>query len=178
MKIPTLPCLTLFLLTLASLLRADDAATLAAVTAADDERIAAMVAADPARLGASLSDGLHYAHSNGKIDTKASFIASLTSRQSIYLGVEYKTREFTIAAPGIVLMKGRALAKAGGPDMINLIDLNYLAVWRLEGGHWRFLAWQSCRNVPNVPLGPPPAPPAAPSITVAPSNPRTTITVP
>jgi len=27
-----------------------------------------------------------------------------------------------------------------------LLDLNYLAVWRQEGGRWRFLAWQSCKN--------------------------------
>jgi Domain of unknown function (DUF4440) len=175
MKIPALPCFALFLLAFAPLLRADDTATLAAVTAADDQRIAAMIAADPVRLGASLSDGLHYAHSNGKIDTKASLIESLTSRQSIYLGMEYKTRDFTVAAPGIVLMKGRALAKAGSQDLINLIDLNYLAIWRLEGGQWRFLAWQSCRNVPNVPLGPPPAPAPAP---VAPANVKATITAP
>jgi len=47
-----------------------------------------------------------------------------------------------------VLMKGRLLVhnrnKASGN--LNVMDLNYLAVWRLEGGKWRFLAWQSCRN--------------------------------
>jgi Domain of unknown function (DUF4440) len=169
MKIPALPRLALLFLALLSFVRADDAATIATVTAADDIRIAAMIAADPTRLGDTLSDDLHYAHSNGKLDTKTSLVESLVTKQSIYTGVEYQTRDFSVAAPGIVLMKGRALVKAGSKDMINLIDLNYLAVWRLEGGQWRFLAWQSCRNVPNVPLGPP-----AP--VVPPSNARTTNT--
>jgi hypothetical protein len=30
------------------------------------------------------------------------------------------------------------------------MDLSYLAVWRQEGGQWRFLAWQSCR-MPETP---------------------------
>lgn len=37
------------------------------------------------------------------------------------------------------------LRNAGGPFAV---DINYLAVWREEGGKGRFLAWQSCRNPP------------------------------
>lgn len=127
---------------------------IATVRAADDERTAATVAADPARLDAIFSDQLHYAHSSGVIDTKASYMDSLVSGQSDYVSFEHLTREFVPAGPGIVLMKGRAIIQAGPPGKPNTIDLNYLAVWREEGGRWRFLAWQSCRN-------PPPAPPAA-----------------
>jgi hypothetical protein len=43
-------------------------------------------------------------------------------------------------------MKGRALVRAGSTTQRNLLDLNFLAVWREEGGQWRFLAWQSSRN--------------------------------
>ena len=54
------------------------------------------------------------------------------------------------AGPGVVLMKGRVLlhtrSKASG--QAGQMDLNYLAVWREEGGQWRFFAWQSCRNQP------------------------------
>lgn len=120
----------------------------AAVRAADDERTAATVAAAPARLDAIFSDQLHYAHSNGMIDTKASYIDSLVSGRSDYVSFEHVTREFVPAGPGIVLMKGRSIIMAGPPGQPNRIDLNYLAVWREEGGQWRFLAWQSCRNPP------------------------------
>jgi hypothetical protein len=131
-----------------------EVALVAAVRAADDERVAATIAADPKRLDAIYSDQLHYGHSNGVTDTKASFVESLTSRRSVYESVEYLQRDFIHAGPGIVLMKGRALVRAGSVAQRNLLDLNFLAVWREEDGKWRFLAWQSSRN-------PPPAPPTA-----------------
>jgi len=29
--------------------------------------------------------------------------------------------------------------------------ISYLAVWRLEKGQWKFLAWQSCKIPPATP---------------------------
>ena len=128
-------------------LRAADSATPAdlvtALTAADEERLAAMSAADPARLDAILSDDLRYAHSNGHVDSKASFTGSLVSHKSVYLKVDYSTRDFKLAAPGIALMTGRAIFHLGGAAPRDL-DLGFLGVWREENGRWRFLAWQSC----------------------------------
>jgi hypothetical protein len=156
MKKTALPLLFLLVLPLASALsvRASDEVVIAAVRAADDERCAATMAAVPARLDAIFSDQLHYAHSNGAIDTKASYMDSLVSGRSDYVSFEYLSRDFILAGPGIVLMKGHAIITAGAPGKPNRNDLNYLAVWREEGGKWRFLAWQSCKN-------PPAAPPAA-----------------
>jgi hypothetical protein len=131
-------------------LRAADHTTLAAVRAADDARIAATKAADRAGLEAAYSDELHYAHSSGKVDRKASQIEGVVNGGNIYEAIEYPERTFVPVAPGIVLMKGRALfhmkAKADGSRLVN--DLNFLAVWRNENGKWRFLAWQSCKNPP------------------------------
>lgn len=148
MKLPTLSRLFVLVLAVFAVLlsRADEPDNLAAVRATDDERIAATIAADPARLDAVFSDQLHYAHSNGVIDGKAAYIESLTSRRSVYESVEYVQRDFMPAGPGVVLMKGRALIRAGSTAQRNLLDLNFLAVWRKEGNRWRFLAWQSSRN--------------------------------
>jgi hypothetical protein len=132
-----------------------EVAAVNAVRRADDERVAATLAADPERLDAIYSDQLHYGHSNGVSDTKASLLESLTSRRSVYESVEYVQRDFSPIAPGVVLMKGRALVRAGTAAQRNLLDLNFLAVWRNEGGQWRFLSWQSSRNPAPVP------PPAA-----------------
>lgn len=147
---PARPRLLLTLLLLASALttHAGDEAVIAAVRAADDERTAAIVAADPVRLDAIFSAQLHYAHSSGVIDTKTSYLDSLVSGRSDYVSFEHLRREFIPAGPGLVLMQGRALVKVGPPGQPNTIDLNYLAVWREEGGRWRFLAWQSSRNPP------------------------------
>ena len=126
------------------------AATLAG---ADTARVAAMKSADREKLAAILSGDLRYAHSSGTVDTKQSFIESLTSGHTKYVALDYEERAFTFPAPGIALMSGRAHVKVtnatGEVDML----LGFLGVWREENGHWRFLAWQSCKL---------PAPAAAP----------------
>ncbi len=126
---------------------ADDKLT-AALTAADDARLAATKAGDRAGLEASYSDDLHYAHSNGKVDTKASQIQGILTSNSQYESFDYKERVFVPAGPGIALMKGRVLVNQVNKQTKakTILDLNYLAVWREEKGKWRFLAWQSCRN--------------------------------
>lgn len=117
----------------------------AALTAADDARLAATKAGDQARLEAILSNDLHYAHSNGKVDTKASLIASLVTRTSVYESFDYKERKFTVVGAGLATMTGRVLVKVGPAGKPNELDLSILAIWREEQGRWRFLAWQSCK---------------------------------
>jgi hypothetical protein len=141
-----LPSLLLVLVALlASPLRADETIDPSAVRAADDARIAAMRSPGKAALEAIFSDQLRYAHSNGVVDTKATFVEILTSGKTKYLGYDHLEREFTFPAPGIALMSGKARIQAesakGKMDSV----LSYLAVWKEEGGQWKFLAWQSCR---------------------------------
>jgi hypothetical protein len=142
--------LPLLLLALAAPLRADDQADIAAVRQADDARTAAMLAPGDqgAQFQALFSDELQYRHSSGHIDTKASYIASLTSGHTKYTSIQLEDRKFLVAAPGIVLVTGRELMsslKDGAPQTLHL---NFLGVWRHEGGAWRFLAWQSCKLTP------------------------------
>jgi len=125
-------------------LAAEDA-DVTALTAVDDARVAAMLSADGEALETLLSDELHYAHSNGTVDTKKFFIEVLRSGKTRYLGYEHLERHFTFPAPGLALMTGRARVQAETPDTAVDAVLSYLAVWREEGGRWRFLAWQSCR---------------------------------
>lgn len=149
------PVFALFFVLLAlavSKLHADDAAIITAVTAADDAHWTAMVKADATLLSACLSDQLHYAHSVQLVETKKEFIASLTTKRTNYHSVEYKTRDFSVVAPGVVLMKGRALVKVGKRTLFQ-VDINFLAVWRLENDHWRLYALQSSRNGEPTRLG-------------------------
>lgn len=122
-----------------------DAQALAAVQAADDARVAAMREPTKEKLDAIFSDELHYAHSNAAIDTKKSFTETLTSGKTKYVDMSYEKREFTFPAPGMALMTGRVHVKVeSGTGKLDSV-LSYLAVWRLESGKWKFLAWQSCR---------------------------------
>jgi hypothetical protein len=138
------------LFSLFTVVRAADDKLKAAIEKADDERIAATKAADRAKLEASYSDALHYAHSSGRVDTKASQIQGIVTSTSVYEAFEYKERTIIPAGPGVALMKGRVLVhmrnKASGEKTVN--DINYLSVWREENGKWRFLAWQASKNPP------------------------------
>ena len=125
-------------------LRADDVRT-ARLTADDDARVAAMKAADREKLTAIFSADLRYAHSSGTVDTKQSYIESLTSGRTKYLTLDYEERAFTFPAPGIALMTGRAHVKVANATGEVDMQLSFLSVWREENGKWRFLAWQSCK---------------------------------
>lgn len=131
---------------------AADDAKLAAITAADDARVAAMLTPNQATLDKVLSDDLRYAHSNGKVDTKASLTASLLGGEAKYLSYQYTERAFRFPAPDVAVMAGRLEVQAKVDGVSMTTGISYLAVWRLEKGQWKFLAWQSCKI--------PPAPPA------------------
>jgi ketosteroid isomerase-like protein len=153
MNVPTLPhrLALLFVFAAALFARADDSAILTAVRAADDERVAAIKAADAARLDAVFSDQLLYTHSNGKLDNKQAYVGALVSGKTVYEVYEYQQRDFHIAAPDIVLMTARMTIKAKSAAGALASDLSVLAVWRNEGGKWRFLAWQSAKLSPPPP---------------------------
>lgn len=118
---------------------------LVALTAADDRRVAAFKNPSKEELASVFSDHLHYAHSNGVVDTKKTFIDILTSGKTKYVLMEYEKRDFSFPAPGIALMTGKVRIKAETRDSKLDNVLGFLAVWRLEEGKWKFLAWQSCR---------------------------------
>jgi len=122
--------------------------------AADDARVAATKSADREKLAEIFSDELRYAHSSGTVDTKQSYIESLTSGRTKYLTLDYAERAFTFPAPGVALMTGRAHVKVANATGEVDMQLSFLAVWREENGKWRFLAWQSCKlPAPVAPSG-------------------------
>lgn len=127
---------------------AEDSPALVAVKAADKARVAAMQSGDRVKLEAVFSDELRYAHSNGIVDSKKSFIEILAAGKTKYVGYDYEEQNFTFPAPGIGLMTGRAHIKAESEGKTMDAVLSFLAVWREEQGQWRFLAWQSCKLPP------------------------------
>lgn len=115
----------------------------AAVRAADDARVVATIAGDRDLMNAIYSDDLRYAHSTGQVDGKAAFIAPLAEKRAFYVAIHYQQRDFVPLAPTIVLMGGRGLFTVGPEGQRQVIDLQFLAVWREEQGVWRMVAWQS-----------------------------------
>lgn len=145
------PFLLLTLAFLCSSLYAAEDPKVAALTAVDDARVAAMLKPSKATLDIVLSDDLRYAHSNGKVDTKASLTSSLLSGEAKYISYKYSERTFKFPAPDLALMTGRFEVQATVDGTTVTSTIGYLAVWRLEHGHWKFLAWQSCKIPPATP---------------------------
>jgi hypothetical protein len=123
----------------------------AALTTVDDARVAAMLKPSKATLDTVLSDDLRYAHSNGKVDTKASLTSSLLGGEAKYVSYKYSERSFKFPAPDVALMAGRLEVQAVVDGVSMTTGISYLAVWRLEKGQWKFLAWQSCKIPPATP---------------------------
>jgi hypothetical protein len=149
----TLVTLVFALINFTGSVHAADDARAAVLAKADDERVAAIVAADQTRLTAILSEDLRYCHSTGALDTKASYIDSLVSKRTQYHSLDYVERNFTFPAPGIAMMTGKAHVKTSSANGEMDAVLAFLSVWREEQGHWRFLAWQSCKLPPAAPGG-------------------------
>ena len=146
---------TLLTLLLACLLpfaaSAADDPKVTALTAVDDARVAAMLKPSKAALDTVLSNDLRYAHSNGKVDTKASLTGSLLGGEAKYVSYKYSERSFKFPAPDVALMAGRLEVQAVVDGVSMTTGISYLAVWRLEQGQWKFLAWQSCKIPPATP---------------------------
>jgi hypothetical protein len=125
-----------------SLHAATPAETLAKI---DDERVQSILKGDAAGMQKTLASELRYAHSNGIIDTRDSFIESVASKKMQYHEFVYRERNFTFPSPGIALMTGRARTRVTIATGEVDAELGFLAVWREEKDGWRFIAWQSCR---------------------------------
>jgi ketosteroid isomerase-like protein len=137
----------------ATLSRAAEHQITDALKTADDERVAATIASDKRRMDAVLAADLHYAHSTGAVDTKDSYIDLVTAGRLKYLSYHYEERKFTVLRPDVALMTARARIKSESAGGVSEGVLSALAVWRLEKGRWRFLAWQSCRIPDGAPAG-------------------------
>ena len=144
MKNTLLRLIPIIALALISLSAADDP-RLEKLRAADEDRVTAVKAGERTKLAAIFSDDLRYAHSNGVVDNKASYIEVLATGATKYLTWNYEERNFTFPAPGIALMTGRTQIKVAKAEGTTEMVLGFLAVWREENGQWRFLSWQSCR---------------------------------
>lgn len=116
---------------------------------ADQARIEAMMAGDAASLARLMSDQLRFAHSDGRVESKADYVKNLLAGDTAYADVKTSGLEtMQIAHDVVVIIGEQRMRKRLGPDWSN-VHLRYLAVWRNESGLWRMVAWQSARPAGN-----------------------------
>ena len=105
-------------------------------------RIGAMVKSDLATLESLLADDLSYTHSDGRTDTKGSFLALIRERGH-YRGVDFSNHEVVVLAGGTAaVVRGHAVITLEGMAGYSVL---FLDIWGLRQGAWKLVAWQATR---------------------------------
>jgi ketosteroid isomerase-like protein len=131
------------LLAAAPVALADDAKD---VEAAERGWAKGITANDFSLLDKVLSDSLMYSHSNGLVDTKASYIGSLKSGKSKYFEAKYTQLDVKVLDEKTAYVTARGnFVTLGGDGQKQFMDLKLLHIFRKEGGQWKMVAHQSAR---------------------------------
>lgn len=119
-----------------------------AVLRADRERSDAMVGADADRLLAALHEDMSYAHSSGTVDTRASLIESLVSRNVVYRSIETQNTTARVYGETAIVTGESSLHVVSGTAH-QRPKLVYTAVYRWQSGRWQLSAYHSSSRPRN-----------------------------
>lgn len=111
------------------------------------DRWTAVLENDFDSLDALTHPDLTYTHSNAVVDTKQSWIESMTSGMVDYRSVEREDVSLTSSGT-VAVVTGKATFTVGLPDREITIVARFTSVWVDEDDTWRFFAWQ------NTPIPP------------------------
>ena len=123
---------------------AKDDARIPALKAAEAARFQANVDADAKALGQLLDDGLEYAHSNGDLDGKTSFIESLTNGKRDYIATTFEIQSVRVLGD-VAILRGTAKVTVADNGQSRDLDLGYTDVWVWKDKRWQMTAWRSAR---------------------------------
>ena len=128
---------------------AKDDAREAALRSAEQARFAAQVAADAATLDKLLDDGLEYVHSNGDLDSKKSFVDSLTTGKRDYVSTVANIETVRIFGD-VGVIRGKAKVTVADLGQSKDLSLGYTDIWLWKDGRWQMTEWRSTR-LPDAP---------------------------
>jgi hypothetical protein len=113
----------------------------------EKRRFAAQVAKDYATLDRIISGDLHYIHSNGDTDTKASFIGGMKEGKRSYQNIVIDTITVRIYHRNTAVLNGECTYFRTGEDgQPNNLRLRYTDVYIRRGKDWQMVSWQSFRK--------------------------------
>lgn len=120
-----------------------------ALRAAEVARFAANVSADEAALDRLLDAGLEYSHSNGKLDGKASFIASLKDGSLDYVSMDPTIQSLRLFGD-VGVIRGLVKVAVSLDGRNSEFTIGYSDVWLWKDGRWQLTEWRSTR-LPDTP---------------------------
>jgi hypothetical protein len=117
---------------------------------AEQTRFKAQVDADARILDKLLDDGLEYVHSNGELDSKKSFIDSLTTGRRDYVSTAATIESVRIFG-NVAVIRGKATVTVADNGQSKDLHIGYTDVWLWKDARWRMTAWRSAR-LPDSPV--------------------------
>ena len=129
---------------------AKDDARESRLRAAEATRFQAQVDADAKALAPLLDDQLEYVHSNGELDSKTSFIESLTTGRRDYVSTTFTIESLRIFGD-VALIRGKAKVTVADNGQSKDLSLGYTDAWVWKDGRWQMTAWRSMR-MPDSPV--------------------------
>ncbi|UDY23406.1 nuclear transport factor 2 family protein [Nocardioides sp. Kera G14] len=112
----------------------------AEIRALEDRRFRAMLDGDVETLRELLSERLMYTHTDGRVDTKESYLATLAGGGP-YVEIDHPVREL-VADDHVALVSGAMVATLDKGGVVSRLDNATLSVWLNEEGTWRYAAFQ------------------------------------
>ena len=114
------------------------------IIALENRRTEAMINQDVPVLEEILADDLSYTHSTARMESKAEFIAALTSGRTEYRSIDRKdvrVRQYGDTA----VVTGQAKMHVSGNGRDNRFEIRFLNVYAKRQGVWQMVAWQSTK---------------------------------
>lgn len=104
----------------------------------------ALLKADASALKDLLADQLDYGHSNGKLDTKNDFLASVANKKPVYKTINLEDRKTTIVG-STAIVRYNLTAEIETDGKVSSVKAGVMQIWTKQDGKWRLLARQSYR---------------------------------
>ena len=115
----------------------------ASVLAVEKSRFEAMVKKDFDKLDLLISEDLCYVHSNGNIDTKASFIGAIRAGSSSYDDITVEKADIRIYENTAIINGECTFHRKKEDGSPNNTQLRYTNVYVKQHGAWQMVTWQS-----------------------------------
>ena len=110
----------------------------------EQQRMQAMMDADAETLNRVLADELTYVHTTAALDSKESFIGTLSSGALNYESIASTDAQVRIYGD-TALVTGNGDVRVTSNGRRNRFSIRYTDVWAQRGGRWQMVAWQATR---------------------------------
>lgn len=109
----------------------------------EKSRFKAMVERDLETLNLIISDDLIYIHSNGSVDTKASFIEAISSGKRSYDEITMEDSQIRVYGSVGIINSKCTYHRRNAENRSNNLKLLYTSVYARVDDAWKHVSWQS-----------------------------------